>query len=161
MKHLHLWVAVGIFSLFAAMGSVALPHAQDTEDRGFSGGSYLITIEDSAGNFASRGVITLHADQTMAVTNSGQQGPSFFFSSQLGSWKPDGNRRIVARTIDFDFPPSPDVARVDYTISFAQNRSQVTGTITLRTFSLEDGNPLEDEGTLIGTFTFVGEWIKP
>ena len=161
MKHLRLWVALGIFILLAAVGPAALPHAQEAGDRGFRGGSYLTTIKDSAGDFASRGVIALHVDRTMSVTNSGQQGPAFFFSSQLGSWKPDGNRKIVARTIDFNFPPSPDVARVDYTFSFAQDRSQVTGTITLMTFPLENGNPLDGEGTVIGNFTFVGELIKP
>jgi hypothetical protein len=97
----------------------------------------------------------------MSVIDSGQGSATFFFSSQLGSWKPDGNRRIVARTIDFDFPPSPDVARLDFTISLAQDRSQMTGTVTLSTFPLENGNPLDGEGTVIGTFTFVGERIKP
>jgi hypothetical protein len=161
MKHLRHWLTLGIFGLLAAVGSVALPHAQSAGDRGFSGGSYVTTVKDSAGNFASRGVITLHADQTMSVIDSGQGGATFFFSSQLGSWKPDGNRRIAARTIDFDFPPSPDVARLDYTISLAQDRSQMTGTVTLTTFPLENGNPLDGEGTVIGTFTFVGELIKP
>ena len=162
MKHLRLWVTLGILGLLAAVGSVALPHAQDAGDRGFSGGSYLTTVKDSAGDFASRGVITLHADQTMSVIDSEQEGPTYFFSSQLGSWKPDGNRRIVGRTINFHFPQSPgSVVRGDYTISFAQHRSQATGTITVTTFPLENGNPLDGEGTVIGTFTFVGELIKP
>jgi len=162
MKHLHLWVALGIFSLLAAVGSAALPHAQIAGERWFSGGSYLTTIKDSAGNFASRSVITLHADQTMSAIDSGQGGPIFFFSSQSGSWKPDGHRRIVARTVDFPFPPSsPEVARADYTISFAHDRSHLTGTITVMTFPLEDANPLDGQGTIIGAFTFVGELIKP
>jgi len=67
--------------------------------------------------------------QTMSVTDSGQ-GPTFFFSNQLGSWKPDGNG-------DFDFPPNADVARFDYAISFLQNQTQVTGTITLTAFPLQ------------------------
>jgi hypothetical protein len=158
MKHVRLWVTVGIFGLLAAIGSVALLHAQN--DQGFSGGSYVTTVKDSAGNFASRGVITLHADQTMSVIDSGQGGPTFSFSSQLGSWKPNGSGGIVARTIDFGFPPSTDVARLDYTISFAQDRSQVTGTITLTTFPLV-ANPLDGGGTVVGTFTFAGELIKP
>jgi hypothetical protein len=85
MKHLRLWVVLGIFGLLAALGSVALSHAQDGGDRGFSGGSYLTTITDSSGNFASRAVITLHADRTLSVIDSGQGGPAVFFSSQLGS----------------------------------------------------------------------------
>ena len=162
MKHLRLWIALGLIGLFAAVGSVALSHAQDGGDRGFGGGSYLTTIKDSAGNFASRGVMTLHADRTMSIIDSGQGGPAFFFSSQLGSWKPDGNHRIVARTIDFDFPPSPDDgARLDYTLNFAPDRRQVAGTVTLMTFPLENGNPLDGGGTVIGTFTLVGELIEP
>ena len=161
MKHRRLWVTLGIFALLAAVGSVVLLHAQGGGDLGFIGRSYVTTVKDSAGNFASRGVITLHADQTMSVIDSGQGGPTYFFSSQLGSWKPDGKGRIVARTIDFDVPQNPGgVVRGDYTISFAQDRSQATGTITVTTFPLET-NPFDGEGTVLGTFTFVGELIKP
>jgi hypothetical protein len=163
MKHLSLWVALGIFSLLAAVGSASWPHAQERGDQLFSGGSYLTTIQDSAGNFASRSVVTLHADQTMLAVDSSEEGPNDYFGNQLGTWKPAGNHRIVCRAINFRYPhsPGPGIARSEYVISFAPDRRQVTGTITLRTFPLEDGNPLEDEGTLIGTFTFQGEWIKP
>ena len=161
MKHLRLWVTLGIFGLLAGVGLVALPHAQDAGDQEFGGGSYLTTIEDSEGNFASRGVITLHADHTMSAIDSRQGGPTYLFSSQLGSWKPDGQGRIVARTIDFDFPQSPGyVVRADFTISFAQDHSQATGTITVTTFPLET-NPFDGGGTVLGTFTFVGELINP
>lgn len=161
MKYSRFWIALGILGLLVAAGSVALSRAEDNGTRGFSGGSYLVTIKDSGGNFASRSVITLHADQTMSVVDSGQGGPSFFFSSQLGSWKTDGSHRIVARTIDFNYPPGPGVARLDYTINVARDPSQIAGTVTLMTYPLEDGNPLESEGIVLGTFTFVGELIKP
>ena len=160
MKHLRLWIALSIFGLLAAVGSVALLHGQAEDDQGFSGRSYVTTIKDSAGNFASRAVITLHADHTMSAIDSGQGGPSFFFSSQLGSWKPDDHGGVLARTLDFDFPPNAAVARLDYAISFAEDHSQVTGTITLTTFPLQ-GDPLDGGGTVLGTFTFVGELIKP
>jgi hypothetical protein len=102
----------------------------------------------------------LHADHTVSVIDSGQGGPTFFFTSQLGSWKPDRHGGVLARTVDFDFPPAADVARLDYAISFAQGHSQVTGTITLTTFPLE-GDPLDGGGTVVATFTFVGQLIKP
>jgi hypothetical protein len=95
----------------------------------------------------------------MSVIDSGQGGPNFF-SSQLGSWKWNTGGGIVARTIDFDFPPNADVARLDYTISFAPDGSEMRGTITLTTFPLL-GNPLDGGGTVIGTFTFAGELIQP
>jgi hypothetical protein len=127
-------------------------------DEGGSGASYLTTITDSNGNFASRGVITLHSDHTISVTDSGQGGPAFLFSSQLGSWQLNGNGVAIARTIDFDFP-SAGVARLDYTIHFGANGS-ATGTITLTDFPLQ-GNPLGGGGTVLGTFTFTAQSIAP
>ena len=110
----------------------------------------------------SRGVITLHRDRTISVTDSGQGGPTYLFSSQLGSWKPDGNGRIVARTIDFDFPPSPDVvARVDFTLNFGEDPTHVTGTISVTYFPIEE-DPLGSGGTVVvNNDTLVGELITP
>jgi len=127
MKQLRHAISLGILAL---AGSVALLHPQHLQaDNAFSGGSYLTTVKDANGNFASRGVITLHADHTMSVIDSGQGGP-FLFSSQLGSWK-FNEKGVAGRTIDFDFPPNAGAARLDYTISFSQGGNQVTGTITL------------------------------
>jgi len=160
MKHLRLWIALGVFGLVAAVGSVAL-HGQNQDNQGSAiGASYIATINDSSGNFASRDVITLHADQTMSVTDSGEGTPPFLFTSQLGSWKPDGHGGVLARTLDFGFPPNADVGRLDYAISFSQDHSQVTGTITLTIFPLQ-GDPLDGGETVLGTFTFVGQLIKP
>jgi hypothetical protein len=97
----------------------------------------------------------------MSVIDSGQGGTAYYFSSQLGSWRREGDGKVVAKTIDFDYPPDADVARLDYTISFTQGRSQVTGSITLSTFPLQSADALEGEGTVLGTFTFTGELIKP
>ena len=60
----------------------------------------------------------------------------------------------------FSSEPGADVARLDYTISFAHTGHQITGTITLTTFPLQ-GNPLDGGGTVGGTFTFTGELITP
>src|SRR3974377_1426195 len=130
MRQLRLPITFRILSILA-LGAVAFLHPQPAAaDQGGSGASYLTTVKDSSGNFASRGVITLHADNTMSVIDSGQGGPAFLFSSQLGAWKPDGKGGLVAKAVDFDFP-SVDIARVDYTIQFSQNGTQITGTITL------------------------------
>jgi len=126
----------------------------------FVGGSYVTTTLDSEGNFASRGVFTFHPDFTMSAIDSGQGGPTFFFSSQLGSWKFDGAGEIAARTLDFDYPPNADIARLDYTVKFSADRTQITGTITLTTFPLT-ANPLDGGGTVAGTFTFSGNLITP
>jgi hypothetical protein len=105
-------------------------------------------------------VFTFHADFTMSAIDSGQGGPTFFFSSQLGSWKPDARDGLVARTIDFDFPPNADVARLDYTVKFSADGTQISGTITLTTFPLQS-NPLDGGGTVAGHFTFVGNLVTP
>jgi hypothetical protein len=161
MKHPRLWVTLGIFGLLAAVGSVALLRAQGGGDLRFIGRSYLTTIRDSTGAFVSRGVITLHPDRTISVTDSGQGGPFYHFSSQLGSWRPDGNRRVVARTVDFDFPPSPKVvARVDFTLEFGEDPDQLAGTITVTYFPLE-ADPLGGGGTVVVDDTLVGELIRP
>jgi hypothetical protein len=161
MKQLRLGRTFRLFGILALLGSIAMLHPQHaTADPHFNGATYVTTVKDSSGNFASRGVISLHADHTMSVIDSGQGGPTFFFSSQLGSWKPDGKGGLVARTIDFDYPPNADVARLDYTISFDQDGDQVTGTITLTTFPLQ-ANPLDGGGTVTGTFTFVGQLVEP
>jgi hypothetical protein len=96
----------------------------------------------------------------MSVVAADQGGPTFFFTSQLGSWKPDGKGGVVAKTIDFDYPPNADVVRIDYTISFDPDHDQATGTETLTAFPLQ-GNPLDGGGTLLTTATFTGELVKP
>ena len=161
MKYLRFWMVLGILGLLAAVGSVALPRSPEPGDKGFSSGSYLVTFKDSVGNFASRSVITLHSDQTMSVTDSAQGGPTFYFSSQLGSWKTDSQGRIAARTIDFNYPPGPGVARLDYSLTLSRDMDQVTGTGTLTIYPLEDGDPLHTDGTVVGNFTLAGELIKP
>ena len=160
MKHQRLWMKISVLALLATAVSAPSLHAQNNDDQGANGASYLTTVKTSAGTFASRGVITLHADHTMSVIDSSQGGPTFFFSSQLGSWKPAANGGVVAKTIDFNFPPNAAVARLDYTISFSQDLNQVMGTITLTTFPIQ-GDPLDGGGTVVGTFTFTGQLIKP
>jgi hypothetical protein len=151
------------FSLIAALGSVVLlshPNATAGSEGLHNGATYITTVSDSSGNFTTRTVLTLHADHTMSVVAADQGGPTSFFTSQLGSWKPDGKGGVVAKTLDFDYPPNADVARIDYTISFDPDHDRATGTETLTTFPLQ-GNPFDGGGTGLGTFTFSGELVKP
>jgi hypothetical protein len=62
-----------------------------------NGAAYLITVKDSSGNFTTRTVVTLHADHTMSVVAADQGGPTFFFTSRLGLWKPDGKSGVVRK----------------------------------------------------------------
>jgi hypothetical protein len=163
MQQLHL---PAFLSLIAALGSVALlsPPNATAEHEGphnaDNGATFLTTVKDSSGNFITRTVLTLHADHTMSVVAADQGGPTSFFTSQLGSWKPDGKGGVVAKTIDFDYPPNADVVRIDYTISFDPDDDRATGTETLIAFPLQ-GNPLDGGGTILATATFAGELVKP
>ena len=162
MKHPRLWGTLGIFGLLATVGSVVLLHARSGANQRFSGGSYLVAFKDSLGNFVAGEVITFHEDRTMSAIDSGQAGPAYYYTNQLGSWKPDGNGRVVARTIDFDVPPDPQVvARLDFTVDFGEDPSQVTGTVTITYFPLETRNPLGGGGTVIAQYTLAGESIEP
>jgi hypothetical protein len=151
-----------VLVLLACLGAVALhaPQATANSLSVFRGATYLTTITDAQGAFASRAVITLHGDRTLSAIDSGQGGPAFFFTSQLGAWKPDGKGGAVGRTLDFNFPPNANVARLDYTFTFSANDTQVTGTITLRSFQLQD-DPLDEDGTVLGEFTFSGTLVTP
>jgi hypothetical protein len=150
-------------SVIVALGSVALLSPSKAAAQSAvspNGASFLTTVKDSNGNFTTRTVLTLHADHTMSVVAADQGGPTYFFSSQLGSWKSDGLGGVVGKTLDFDYPPNADVARIDYTIRFDPALGQATGTETLTTFPLQ-GNPFAGGGTLLGTYTFTGELVKP
>jgi hypothetical protein len=154
-------VYVAFCCLILNVGNTFADSPQSPQGLFLHGATYVTTVTNVAtGAFASRGVITLHADYTLSVIDSGQGGPTFFFTSQLGSWTADDSGGVVGKTIDFDFPPNAAAARLDYTFKFSQEGSQVTGTITLTTFPLQ-GNPLDGGGTVVGHFTFVGNLVKP
>jgi len=137
-----------------ALCVAALPQKAAASDD-FSG-SFLVTITDSTGAVASRSVITLHSDHSVAVIDSGQEGGAVSFSSQLGSWEHARHGVVKARTIDFSFPfATQGLARVDYTFNSGVPGNHVQGTITL-TFFPPDGDPLGSGGTPGGTFTFSG-----
>ena len=142
------------------VGALHAEQAEADSRSDFRGATYLITVIDAAGAFVSRVVIALHGDRTLSAIDSDQGGPTFFFTSQLGAWGEDGKGGAVGRTLDFDFPPNADVARLDYTFTFNSDRTKVAGTITLTSFPLQ-GDPLDGGGTAEGTFTFTGTRVTP
>jgi hypothetical protein len=122
-------------------------------------GTFLITITDAHGAFASNSVITLHNDNSMAVIDSGQEGNGVSFSSQQGVWQNGPGGTLKARTIDFSFPFATNgSARVDYTFNAGGSNDQVSGTIVL-TFFPPNGNPLDGGGSPGGTFSFSGRRV--
>lgn len=159
-----LGIIIGISGLLVTLALSALASSLESGRPGFSGGSYLITITDAGGSFASRSLIPLHDDHTMLAVDSAEQGPVYFFGSQLCGWEPAGQDRMTGQTIDFRYPSNPSgpgVARTDYVIHLSPHRHRVTGTITVWSFALQDANPFGNNGTLVGKFTFEGERIGP
>jgi hypothetical protein len=172
MKHLRLCAKHGALTLIVAAACVALLHPYNAtandDNPGFQGASYLTTVTDSNGNFRTRTVITLHADHTMSTVDADSGGPTYYFTGEFGSWRPDGKGGAVGRTIDFDlYPhylyPNGDVARIDYTISFQNDGPRIVGIVgthTITIFPLQ-GNPFDGGGTNAGTFNFTGQLITP
>jgi len=78
-------------------------------------GTFLVTVTDAAtGAFASRAVITLHKDHSVAVIDSGQEGGPVPFSSQQGVWKQAPGGVVEARPVEFSCPVGTfGSARVD------------------------------------------------
>src|SRR5579864_7929007 len=143
--------------VLAYCGWAAL-QAQNSLPNGLPGNAYITTITDATtGAFASRSVITLHADHSMTSIDSGQGGPAAQFSSQMGAWRTSPGAGVVARTLDFSFPQA-GIARVDYNITTINN-AQVAGTITLTVFGLHD-DPQGSGGTVVGHFNFSGTSIS-
>jgi hypothetical protein len=155
MKHVRL-LAVLAVGLLAYFGGSAL-HPQKAAASNQPSGTFLVTITDAAtGNFASRSVITLHSDHSVAVIDSGQEGGPVPFSSQQGVWENTPGGGLAARTIDWSFPFATEgSARVDYTFNAGVPANQVAGSIVL-TFFAPNQNPLDGGGTPGGTFNFTG-----
>lgn len=150
---------VRVFTLLAicvlALGTCPSLYGQNN---GLPGTTYLTTITDAnTGAFASRSVITLHADHSLTSIDSGQGGPGAQFSSQMGVWAATPGAGVVARTLDFSFPQA-GIARVDYNFT-SINNAQVSGTITLTLFGLHD-DPQGSGGTVAGHFNFTGTSIS-
>jgi hypothetical protein len=163
MKHSRFSTILRASALFVCLTIATLcpqvAAAEGHEDCGGPGATYIISNKDSTGVFVSRGALTLHADHTLSVTDSIQGGPLTYFSSQLGSWKGGDNGVVTGVTVDFDYAPNSDVARLDYTIHVESNRS-VSGTVTLTFFPI-DGDPFAGGGKPGGTTTFTGYLVKP
>jgi hypothetical protein len=131
----------------------------------FVRGTYLTTILDAKGQFASRGVITLTADGNIFVTDSNQGGVARVFNpfgDTQGVYTCTGNREIRATGVNFGFSGPDgvnDIARSDIKAMFNQSTQSVQGTITVRAFAL-NANPLKEEGLVVGTSTFTGQRVE-
>ena len=99
-------------------------------------GTYLTTVEDSDGAFASRSLITFHDDGTMTVVDARQLNgvTGTAFSAQQGAYRCTGRHGAVATGIDFGFPPDENIGRLDWRIDIAHDGT-VEGDLTLNVFT--------------------------
>lgn len=158
-------VVIGMSGILALVGLVVMlnPHkAAADEERLVNGATYEMTLTDpSTGAFVARETLTLHADHSMAAHDSNENGPTEHFSGELGLWRFDDNGGVITKSINFDFPPNADIARLDRTIKFEQNRTKISGTFTVTVFPLQTGNPQGPGGTVIASLNFTGNLVTP
>ncbi len=158
MNNLRGWKVLLGLGLLSCLSLFALC-AQNAGAQGlFQASTYLITNVDATGAFGSRSTISLHPDRSLTVVDSAQGGPTFFFSSQQGTWGFGPGGSVIGRTVDFDFAPDNDVVRLDWTFKFAASGA-ISGTTSVWYFP-QTADPLGSGGTFGGTFTFSGYPIK-
>lgn len=143
--------------------SVEDTNSEQAVCRKFVSGTYLTTIKDVNGNFASRGLITLTKDGNFIVDDSSQGGVAGVFNpftTAQGTWTCTGKNEITARALDFSLSNQggTGIGRIDYRATFDPKTKTVQGTIVLRLFELQ-ANPLLDDGQDGGTSSFTGQFV--
>lgn len=128
-------------------------------------GTYLTTISDAKGQFASRGVITFSADGNFFVTDSNQGGVKGVFNpfgDTQGTYVCTSNQEIRAVGINFGFSGpdgANDIARSDIQATVDRQSRALQGSITVKAFALNT-NPLAGGGSVVGTFQVRGQPIQ-
>jgi len=143
-----------VVSLVGGLGAVS-PHAAVADCSAKAAGTYLTTIIDAGGSFASRSTLRLGADGTLSSVDSGQ-GIVGFTEAQ-GTWTCDGKKDLVATALDFN-TAGTSIFRADGVASIDKTGRTVEGTITQTAFPIGD-NPFTGQGTTLGSFSFTGERI--
>lgn len=153
------WRGAGV--ALALIGGLAAPPVQAAGGRACRAaliGTYLVTINDAKGAFASRAIVTFHGDGTLSVVDSRQdQGVQrSSFSAQQGAYRCTGRHRAVGRTLDFSFPANTSIARLDWRVRRAGTRGSIAGTITLVIYAGVKGvDPFGPGGKHAGRFRFT------
>ncbi len=133
-----------------------LPAVAQTPDCRALAGTYLATIVNGAGDYASRALITLFGDGNLQIVDSSQdvglQGASF--STQSGAWHCAAANQATARTLNFGFPPRGSIARSDWTL--AHDGKALFGTVALHIFAgVKDVDPFRADSKPVDVFRFT------
>ncbi|WP_414516224.1 hypothetical protein [Nostoc sp. PCC 9305] len=131
--------------------------------RKFVAGTYLTTIKDASGKFASRALIVLTEEGNLITSDSNQGGVTGQFdpfTTSQGTWACNGKKAITGRALNFSLSNKggSGIARNDYRATFNPRTQTVEGTIELRLFALQ-GNPLQGNGQNGGSFFFTGQLV--
>jgi hypothetical protein len=126
-------------------------------------GAYLTTIKDSQGEFASRSLITMHDDGSVAISDSAEATENF--GHQQGSYGCTGSDTAKALTLDFTFSNPQSIARTDWVINMTAEGT-IAGQAALSVYQpLDTCNPLEEPSSCtivpIDTFTFTSVRVEP
>jgi hypothetical protein len=166
-------VAAGFaaLGLLSWLGAGCTPEAAADPCRDVAG-TYLTTINDIEGVFASRGLVTFTADGAFLVGDSGQGGsPGVYepFSLGQGSWACDaagpGAVKVKATALNFTLPDSNArraLGRVDYEATLDPEGLTISGTVALRFTpegDLEASDPIGAPGEVAEEFSFSGKRV--
>ena len=132
-------------------------------------GTYVTTVTDTEGVFASRALATFTGDGIMLITDSGQSGlPGIYqpFTSSHGAWTclgaEDGAIRAAATGLSFLVPGeglSTSFGRTDYRLTLDTSSGNLSGSVELSFTAdgdLESADPLERPGPVFETFEIEG-----
>lgn len=153
--------AISLLMAACVSAGLALPAlAQSTSCNAALVGTWLTTIQNGAGDYASRSLLTLHADGTMVSADSAQhqglQGSSF--SAQHGAWRCSTDASAAATTLNFGFPNRESIARSDWTL--AHDGKALKGTIALHIFPGVKGvDPFRADSKPVDTFRFTAQRV--
>jgi hypothetical protein len=164
---------VVVFSMAALTRQGSAEAAESLECR-LVPGTYITTITDIEGVFASRGIVTFTREGGVLVTDSrqgGQTGVYDPFSAGQGAWScssvEDGSIAFSAISINFTTPPGSagsNFGRVDYEGTLDPSNGEISGTISLRisdSGDLEAAEPIAAPGEVLETFSFAGQRVVP
>jgi hypothetical protein len=169
-------ICILLMACLSALFLIAsFPHLASAQSQGQSNasrvcrniftGTYLTTITDTNGQFASRGVITFSADGNFFVTDSNQGGVEGVFNpfgDTQGTYVCTSNQEIRAVGINFGFSGpdgANDIARSDIGATVARQSRELRGSITVTSFAL-NADPLAGGGSVVGTFQVTGQLIN-
>ncbi len=134
--------------------------AQDDSCMNALRGTYLLTIEDASGAFASRAIMSISADGAVLVADSRQRTDRF--GLQIGDLSCSGNASARSVTLDFgrtEADGEQDIARSDWVLS--NDEQGISGKVDVVLYQpVESCDPIRDASACVadpqGTFSFSG-----